>query len=448
MKVTGSLQIKNRMYQAVLSYYDENTQKWKQKWKTTKIKVEKGNKKIAGNVLKEIIKDFENELSEKSNSNIEVIKENSVRKNNYSRNDSTNLREQRIKANKDKTFIEFATESLEEFKNHIVITSYDSWRCDLNMMEKFFAVIETEEDKKKMAFPNVERRVYYKREPKLNEISQFDIDDLFSWLYDLGRKRNTVLKYYGFIKLIFDRAIRLEIIKAEDNPMNKVEKPKAEEYIADFYTPTEIKKLLKIVKGDVLEIPILIAAVYGLRRGEVLGLKWDAINFNNNTIIIRHTIQKVIGNGDNQIIMSRNLTKTREGYRTMPLNEEVKKALLRHKARIEMNKIIFKKSYIYKTNDYVCVKEDGSIIKPDHFTKRFAKIMKVSGLRKIRLHDLRHSVGSLLAQNNVNVRQIQDFLGHASIRSSNRYTHLEYQSKEISAGIIEQNIFKNKKSIC
>ena len=59
-----------------------------------------------------------------------------------------------------------------------------------------------------------------------------------------------------------------------------------------------------------------------------------------------------------------------------------------------------------------------------------------------------HSVGSLLAQNNINVRQIQDFLGHASIRSSNRYTHLEYQSKEISAGIIEQNIFKDKKSIC
>ena len=110
--------------------------------------------------------------------------------------------------------------------------------------------------------------------------------------------------------------------------------------------------------------------------------------------------------------------------------------------------MIFKNEYICKTKDYVCVKEDGSIIKPDHFTKRFAKIMKVSGLRKIRLHDLRHSVGSLLAQNNINVRQIQDFLGHASIRSSNRYTHLEYQSKEISAGIIEQNIFRDKKSIC
>lgn len=313
------------------------------------------------------------------------------------------------------------------------------------MMEKFFAVIETEEDKKKMAFPNVERRVYYKREPKLNEI---DIDDLLSWLYDLGRKSNTVLKYYGFIKLIFDRAIRLEIIKAEDNPMNKVEKPKAEEYIADFYTLTEIRKLLKTVKGDILEIPILIAAVYGLRRGEVLGLKWDAINFNNNTIIIRHTIQKVIGNGDNQIIMSRNLTKTREGYRTLPLNQEVKKALLKHKAKIEMNKIVFKNSYFIRTNEYVCVKQDGSIIKPDHFTKRFAKIMKASGLRKIRLHDLRHSVGSLLAQNNINVRQIQDFLGHASIRSSNRYTHLQYQSKELSAEIIDANIFENKKSIC
>lgn len=447
MKVTGSLQIKNGIYQAVLSYYDENKQKWMQKWKTTKITSQKGNKKIAEKALNEIVRNYENGLEQKEKGKKEHIRSYAIRIDNK-QEDNFTLRAQRINENKEKSFIQFAKESLEEFKNHIVITSYDSWRCDLNMMEKFFTVINNEEDKKKMAFPNVERRVYYKKEPKVQDISQFDIDDLFSWLYDLGRKRNTVLKYYGFIKLVFDRAVRLEIIKRENNPINLVEKPKAEEYIANFYTPREIRRLLEIIKGDVLEISILIAAVYGLRRGEVLGLKWDAIDFNNNTIIVRHTIQKVIGNGNEQTISSRNLTKTREGYRTLPLNVEVRESLLRHKARIEMNKIIFKNSYITKTNEYVCVKEDGSIIKPDHFTKRFAKIMKASGLRKIRLHDLRHSVGSLLAQNNVNVRQIQDFLGHASIRSSNRYTHLQYQSKEFSAGIIENSIFNDKKSIC
>ena len=91
MKVTGSLQVKNRMYQAVLSYYDEDTQKWKQKWKTTKIRAEKGNKKIAEKVLKEIIENFKNEMIDKSNSNVEVIQENSVRKTNYNRNDNINL---------------------------------------------------------------------------------------------------------------------------------------------------------------------------------------------------------------------------------------------------------------------------------------------------------------------------------------------------------------------
>ena len=100
MKVTGSLQVKNRMYQAVLSYYDEDIKRWKQKWKTTKIRAEKGNKKIAENVLKEIIENFKNEMIDKSNSNVEVIQENSVRKTNYNRNDNINLREQRIKANK------------------------------------------------------------------------------------------------------------------------------------------------------------------------------------------------------------------------------------------------------------------------------------------------------------------------------------------------------------
>lgn len=99
-----------------------------------------------------------------------------------------------------------------------------------------------------------------------------------------------------------------------------------------------------------------------------------------------------------------------------------------------------------QTKDYVCVKENGELIKPDHFTKRFQELSIEKDLRKIRLHDLRHSVESLLATNNVNLRQIQDFLGHGSIKSTEKYSHLQYESKEASIGIINmQYVYRAKK---
>ena len=219
--------------------------------------------------------------------------------------------------------------------------------------------------------------------------------------------------------------------------MNDVPKPKIEPYIADYYKPSELKTLFDIVKDDTIEVPILFAGIYGLRRSEVLGIKWDAIDFEADTFVIKHTVTKIKGRKENQIIQCKDLTKSKYGYRTYPLTTEMKQALSRLKIRIEINKrCVYKNKYIQQTKDYVCVKENGELIKPDYLTKRFQELSKENDLRKIRLHDLRHSVGSLLAANNVNIRQIQDFLGHGSIRSTERYSHLQYESKESSMGVI------------
>ena len=125
MKVTGSLQIKNGIYQAVLSYYDENKQKWMQKWKTTKITSQKGNKKIAEKALNEIVRNYENGLEQKEKGKKEHIRSYAIRIDNK-QEDNFTLRAQRINENKEKSFIQFAKESLEEFKNHIVITIWTS----------------------------------------------------------------------------------------------------------------------------------------------------------------------------------------------------------------------------------------------------------------------------------------------------------------------------------
>lgn len=422
--ITGSLQVKNGTYYAVLSFFNTEKNKWDQKWKTTKIKNKKGNKKLAENKLKEIIKSFEEELEKKQEEKEEELKETSFSK--------------RLKENKNKTFLKYVLESIEEFKNNIEVTTYDNWKQIYNgRITNFFTPYEELE---KIMNKKIKRKTKYKKPVTIANITQFDLEDFFSWLYDCGLKSSTVKKYYVLFSLIFDRAIRQKIFTLDTNPMKEIKKPVVKPYIADFYSAKELKELFEIVEGDVLEIPITLAVHYGLRRSEVLGIKWNAIDFENNTIIIRHTVTKVIGCGENQKISSKDLTKTDSGYRTMPLTEEVKKKLLEHKKKIKENMKDLGSTYVQQTKEYVCVKENGELVKPNHFTKRFKKIIRRNPIKEVRLHDLRHSIGSLLALKNVNQKLIQDYLGHANISSSNIYMHLQYDSKIFSSNIIEEEL--------
>ena len=451
LELTASIQTKKGRYYAVISYTNENG-KSEPKWRATGLDAVSGNKKAAKNKIPEIISMFKDDLIEKAKKEYQSnviqlepeqlqIECKNLESNIENENGNEGLDQQRMNKYKNMSFLAFLKESLEEFSHHIEDTTYDSWLSIYqSRMTDYFRVI-TLQERSTMMNPDVEKPIYYEHEPKLIEITQFDIEDYFKWLYDCGLKGSSADKHYTFFKLSFDRAVRKKIIKKNDNPITDVPKPKIEPYIADYYKPSELKMLFDIVKDDIVEVPVLFAGTYGLRRSEVLGIKWDAIDFEVGTFVIKHTVTKVTGSGENQVIQCKDLTKSKYGYRTYPLTPEIKQALTRLKMRIEINKrYVFKNKYVQQTKAYVCVKENGELIKPDHLTKRFQELSTEKDLRKIRLHDLRHSIGSLLASNNVNLRQIQDFLGHGSIRSTERYSHLQYENKENSIGIINSAI--------
>ena len=102
------------------------------------------------------------------------------------------------------------------------------------------------------------------------------------------------------------------------NPADKVDRPRKNEFTGSFYSKEEMNALFDAVKGSKVEIPVLLAAFYGLRRSEVIGLKWDAINFERNTIEIRHTVTCIKMDGKKQLIES-DSTKTKSSKRTLPL---------------------------------------------------------------------------------------------------------------------------------
>ena len=190
---------------------------------------------------------------------------------------------------------------------------------------------------------------------------------------------------------------------------------------------------LKQLRGSKLELPILFGAFYGLRRSEAIGLKWDAIDFDQNTITIRHTVTSCDLDGK-RIFVAADTTKTKSSLRTLPLVSFMRERLLTLKEEQQENRRLCGRSYIKDYLEYVCVNEIGDIIKPRYVTESFPKLLKANGLRHIRFHDLRHSCASLLLANGVPIKQIQERLGHSDFSTTaNIYAHLDYSSKLTSA---------------
>ena len=254
----------------------------------------------------------------------------------------------------------------------------------------------------------------------------------------LSAKANSVIHYHANIHKALKYAVKLDMIPV--NPADKVERPKKEPFIGSFYDADEMKTLLEACKGTKLEMPIMLAAFYGLRRSEALGLKWDAVDFDRNTITIKHTVTECSVDGK-LILVRQDRTKTKSSTRTLPLVSAVRDRLLELRAEQDENGRLCGKSYIKDYDGYICVNEIGDIIKPGYDTNSFGKLLTENGLRKIRFHDLRHSCASLLLSNGIPMKQIQEWLGHSDFSTTaNIYSHLEYSSKLISADSISQSL--------
>lgn len=141
-------------------------------------------------------------------------------------------------------------------------------------------------------------------------------------------------------------------------------------------------------------------------------------------------------NGKSTVI-SKDRTKTKSSYRTLPLVKPFEELLYRLKAQQEENRKLCGSAYCKKYMDYIYVNELGERIKPNYITQHFPLVLQKYGMRKIRFHDLRHSCASLLFANGVSLREIQEWLGHSDISTtSNIYTHLDFNSKVASANAI------------
>ena len=384
--VAGHLQEKNNLYYIVLNYTDTQGKR-KSKWISTGLPV-KGNKKRAEARL---MKEREKFIPTPKISQSDIL------------------------------FADYMEQWLEVIKPSIEVVTFASY----SMMIK--STVAPYFRKKKITLANLK--------PK-------DIQDFYT--QELKRvKASSVIHYHANIHKALKYAVKMGLI--DTNPADKVDRPRKEKFVGNFYDSDEVQKLFEIAKGTKLELAVLFGAFYGLRRSEIVGLKWDAIDFKDNTIAIRHTVTTCTLDGK-KIVISKDRTKNVSSLRSLPLVPAFREKLLALKEQQTEHRRLFRKSYCTDYLDYIYVDELGERINPSYITGAFPKLLEQHNMRVIRFHDLRHSCASLLLAADVPMKAIQEWLGHSTFSTTaDIYAHLAYKSKVQSADAME-NILHIEKS--
>ena len=208
-----------------------------------------------------------------------------------------------------------------------------------------------------------------------------------------------------------------------DDPSEFIVLPKQSRRLPTFYNEEQLTELFEKIKGDYIYNIIYVTVLYGLRRSEVLGLKWDSVDFENKLVTIKHTVVRT-----NKIV-EKDRTKTDSSFRTFPMSKEIENLLLNLREEENKNRSKYKDNYT--ENDYIFKWPDGTMFNPDQITRRFVGLLKKYGLPPIRFHDLRHSCASLLMSKGFQLKDVQEWLGHADIETTaNIYGHLDQSRKK------------------
>lgn len=171
------------------------------------------------------------------------------------------------------------------------------------------------------------------------------------------------------------------------------------------WEPTELAEFLDSVRGSRLEAVWRLAAMTGMRRGEILGLRWADVDLEAASLSVRHAVVAVAY----EVIES---TPKSHNARVIDLDTETVDLLRAHKRRQQEERVEW--GVDYKEHDLLASWENGSPIHPHSFSQSFERLVRRAGIRKIRLHDLRHTHATLALKAGVPVKVVSERLGHES----------------------------------
>lgn len=283
-------------------------------------------------------------------------------------------------------------------------------------------------------------------EIKVRSVSKVNVEQFMDHLItDCESQERTVKDIKTLLSGIMDQAVRdglIAINPVKEATMNKtliLKHAKVKNDDDDFFSFKEAQLFLTIAESHELYELFFVTLFFGLRREEVLGLRWSCVDFDSKEFRVNHTVTK--GMTVNRV----NSTKTATSARTYPLTEEQVKMFKHLKAKETENRDLFGSAY--HDNDYIFKHEDGSLYYPDYPTKAFGKLIKAHPElpQGITFHGLRKSCVSILVHEGYDVKRIQKWVGHADIDTTLKI-YAKVKDKEAKQEILNgmNNIIKPK----
>ncbi|MFB8276919.1 tyrosine-type recombinase/integrase [Nocardia colli] len=255
-----------------------------------------------------------------------------------------------------------------------------------------------------------------------------------------GKSIATIHQVRKVLSAALTYAMRQEIISR--NVARLVELPRYRSKEAEHWTPDELVQFLDAARSDPLYPAFILLTLYGLRRGEVLGIRWRDVDFSNGVLHIRQQVQRIDGS------LRQVELKTDSSERDEPLLEKAREALLRQRRIQDAARIDAGKNWQGTSNDYelVFTTRSGRPLESHNLARSFMRICERQDLRRITVHGLRHSNATTQKSLQVHSRDIQAILGHSDVRTTGIYEHVDLDSKRRALQRVQGRLFTTKAS--
>ena len=270
---------------------------------------------------------------------------------------------------------------------------------------------------------------------RLDSLTTHDIQEFYNSLHSPSESRNalsskTIKNIHGILHHALEQAMYNNYIRA--NPSNACVIPKAIKKKAKPMNEHQIADFLKAIKGHKYENMFLVALFTGMRQGEVCGLQWECVDFDNGTILIDKQLQSLRGKvrGDKEKYA---LFPTKNGKeRTITAAPFVMDLLWKTKQAQDANRKDFGSDFL--ENDLVFTDEIGNRVTPQALYRAFKLVVTELNMKDVRFHDLRHSYAVVSLKSGDDVKTVQENLGHATASFTlDTYGHVTEKMRKDSA---------------
>lgn len=277
---------------------------------------------------------------------------------------------------------------------------------------------------------------------KLTELTTFEINRFYSYLLNEKQLSPKTIRYvHTVLRIALKHAEQDRLI--DRNVCDYAKLPKINRYKSEVLTIDEINLLIEHCRHHRYGLEIILAITLGLRRGEVLGLKFSDCNFEKHTIHIQRQVTTSKDRTENSDGSSYDLKilKTENSDRILYMPSTLEKIILFRRQQVQNHQHTLQGRY--NNNDLICCKDNGDILSPQTLYHSFKQMLKELDLPDIRFHDLRHSYATAMLDSDVPLKVISQNLGHSSIGITGDIYADSIIKKKESADVAD-NIFFNE----